>query len=148
MFPSQLEILKKPDARLLQTSIDVEAFGDELQAFAAEMLLTMSVGGGIGLAAPQVGVLQRIIVVGHCPEDWVIVNPIVLERSARETMWPEGCLSCPGATILVKRPKWIRLQWRDVRGEVHDARLSHLDARVVQHEMDHLDGILIEREMM
>lgn len=138
-----LSLRTHPDPILNRVAPPVVLFTPELKLFARDMLETMHAEKGIGLAAPQVGHSVRVIVIKKCPEDLVMVNPQVIERSDRETTWPEECLSCPGKRVIVSRPKWVYVSWQTVEGVEKSARFSHLDGRVVQHEMDHLDGKLI-----
>lgn len=99
---------------------------------------------GAGLAAPQCGLGLRAFAIG-CGVDEAFFNPVVVARSPDEVTGGEGCLSLPGETYDVPRAKWVDLEWTDVRGRRVSQRFEGVLARVVQHECDHLDGLLISR---
>ena len=98
---------------------------------------------GVGLAAPQVGVLQRLLVYDVDDDPQVLVNPVLDEYSDETEESDEGCLSVPGVTMPVERPVSVRVRGFDVTGEPVDFRAEGFEARVIQHENDHLDGVLI-----
>jgi peptide deformylase len=140
----QIEIYGSPILR--QKAKPVEDFGSELKQLVQDMLDTVVVEDGAGLAAPQIGESQRVIVIYLRPEDRdplmiPMVNPEILE-SGGESEFEEGCLSVPDIREYVTRPEWIRFRYRDVKGETQELRADGIMARVVQHEVDHLDGIL------
>ncbi|HXS43493.1 MAG TPA: peptide deformylase [Solirubrobacteraceae bacterium] len=123
----------------------VEVFDGELRAEIARMGGLMEDALGIGLAATQLGALRRVLVyrVEHSSPVNVLVNP-ELEWAGKEEEWmQEGCLSLPGVTVDVERPIHVRVRAQDGRGEPLIVEASGLEARVIQHEMDHLDGVLI-----
>ncbi len=137
-------ILHWPDARLQAICTPVL---DDVRGLAADMLDTMYDAPGRGLAAPQVGVLLRIFVMDatwkegrRAPQ--VFVNPQILWRSDDRVSGPEGCLSLPGLTAQVGRAAAVRVGWTDLDGGAHDEILTGFSAICVQHEYDHLDGIL------
>jgi peptide deformylase len=145
-----LEILKIPDERLKQLSTPVERFDDELRSFIADLEETRQAGpGAVGIAAPQVGRPQRIIIVdvsknrkpvpnhGHL----VLVNPEITEWDGFE-MGREGCLSVPDYTGNVIRATQIKLTAQDPHGNPLEYEMEGFEARALQHELDHLDGIL------
>jgi peptide deformylase len=161
------QILEVPDPRLKLVSKRVEAFDDELKTLAADMLETMYAAPGIGLAAIQVGVPLRLLVIDlqeedeeaepevchahggeahtHRPvkrEPRVFVNPEILSPSAELNVYTEGCLSVPEIYAEVERPKTIRARWQDLDGRVHEEDMDGMWATCLQHEMDHLEGIL------
>ncbi|EEW26264.1 peptide deformylase [Rhodobacter ferrooxidans] len=141
-----LPILCWPDARLA-TPCDPVAPGADLRALAADMLATMYAATGRGLAAPQIGILQRVFVMDTGwkegrPAPQVLVNPEILWRSEACKTVAEGCLSLPGISPDISRPAEIRLRWRDLDGTPHEAHLTGFAATCAQHEIDHLDGIL------
>jgi peptide deformylase len=122
-----------------------------LRPLVADMFETMYAEPGIGLAAPQVGVSQRLVVVAAVDDDderrnvgapLVLVNPEILSRSADLVPFTEGCLSVPDITESVIRPRAIRFRYTDLDGQTSERDAAGLLARVVQHEIDHLDGIL------
>jgi peptide deformylase len=147
------EVLRMGDRRLLERSQPVEAFGTtELRALVADMRDTMAHLNGAGLAAPQIGVPLRVVIFGvtynpRYPEaeevpDTVLINPVLTPiGEEREEAW-EGCLSVPGMRGLVPRFKRVRYQGFDDLGNPIDRSVEGFHARVVQHECDHLDGIL------
>jgi peptide deformylase len=123
----------------------VEVFDEELRAEIARMGGLMEDALGIGLAATQLGALRRVLVyrVEHASPVNVLVNP-ELEWAGKDEEWmQEGCLSLPGVTVEVERPIHVRVRAQDGRGEPLVVEASGLEARVIQHEMDHLDGVLI-----
>jgi len=151
-------ILKMGDGRLLEKSRPVEAFGaPELKALIADMRDTMAEYDGAGLAAPQIGVGLRVVIFGvhanprypDAPEvpDTVLINPeIEILDEEKECGW-EGCLSLPGLRGLVPRYKRIRYRGRDENGNIIEREADGFHARVVQHECDHLDGVLYPMRM-
>ena len=123
-------------------------FGEELQQLVKDMLETMYHAHGVGLAAPQVGLSQRVLVVdlGESDEDGhgpvALVNPRILESSKKKDRAPEGCLSIPGMEEVVERSATVSVEARTPEGDEITFEASGLFSRVVQHEIDHLDGIL------
>jgi peptide deformylase len=152
------QVLRMGDPRLLQVARPVEAFGTpELAALLADMRDTMAHLGGVGIAAPQIGVDLRVVIFGfqrseRYPEappvpDTVLINPLLEPLGeAMEEGW-EGCLSVPGLRGVVPRFRDLRYRGRDAAGEPIDRTVSGFHARVVQHECDHLDGILYPMRM-
>lgn len=139
-----LKILEYPDPRLRTRARDVEQVDEGIRRLAADMLETMYAAPGIGLAATQVDVHLRLIVM-DISEDrsqpLVLVNPEILDREDVET-GEEGCLSVPGITETVQRARRIRVRALDVRGEALEFDADGLLAVCIQHEMDHLEGKL------
>lgn len=140
-----LKVRTYPDPILKVKAEILTEFGPAEQRLFDDMIETMHVEDGVGLAAPQVAVSKRILIA--CPtvkegEEFVIVNPEVYEASGRE-LGMEGCLSLPGVTGEVYRSKKIRLRYLDRHGKPHDVELKDFFARIIQHEIDHLDGILL-----
>ena len=165
------EILEVPDLRLKQISAPVTAFDAELRTLVADMFETMYEAPGIGLAAVQVGVPLRVLTIDLQPEDedaapeechahhghegghchshqplkkapMVFINPEILTPSEDLAVYSEGCLSVPEIYADVERPARIRARWQDLDGKVHEEELDGLMATCLQHEMDHLEGIL------
>jgi peptide deformylase len=137
------------DPILRRRAAETREFDAELREFAESMIETMHAEAGVGLAAPQVGVDQRVLVALQLtsPDDEdaapiVMVNPEVLERSRETWVMEEGCLSIPGIRGDVTRAERIRVRYRDVRGAEHTVDAEGMYARVLQHEIDHLDGRL------
>ncbi len=141
-------ILIHPDPRLKKHCDPVTEFDKDLARFADDMLETMYDAPGIGLAAPQVGLIKRMLVMDCAkdtkagPEPMVLVNPEVTWKSDERNVYEEGCLSIPGQYAEVERPKMVRVKWQDVEGKAHEQEFDELWATCVQHEIDHLDGVL------
>ena len=148
-------IFETPDPVLRQISKPVETFDDELKTLVADMFETMYDAPGIGLAAVQVGVPIRLLVIDLqepegaedseskiIREPRVFVNPEVLWHSDDEVPYTEGCLSVPEQYAEVMRPDRILARWHDEHGETHEEEIEGLLAVCLQHEMDHLNGVL------
>lgn len=131
-----------PDAGLRTLCDPVETFNAQLREIVEEMFTLMRKNKGIGLAAPQAGVSGQFFVCGIENETLALVNPVILE-TGKETQMVEGCLSLPGMHVNVTRHDRVYVAALDVRGRRMQYELTGLWARVVQHEMDHLKGILI-----
>ena len=141
------EILTVPDPVLKQKSLPVEQVDDELRALMDDMLETMYEAPGIGLAAIQIGVAKRVIVMDLArqdeePQPRYFVNPEILWRSDETAPYEEGCLSVPGFYEKVARPEQIRVQALDLDGNPLTLEPDGLLSVCIQHEIDHLDGKL------
>ena len=160
------EILEVPDPRLKTVSEPVTEFGDELNELVSDMFETMYAAPGIGLAAIQVGVPKRVLVIDLQPEDEdaepepcnhdghehvhyptkkeprVFINPEILDPAEDLASYQEGCLSVPDIFADVDRPATCRVRYQDLDGETHEEDMEGLMATCIQHEMDHLEGIL------
>ena len=142
-----LPILVAPDPRLKQKAARIERVDAELVRLMDAMLETMYAAPGIGLAAPQVGVSRRLLVVdiGKTEEErnpLCMVNPEIVWVSDEDSVYEEGCLSVPEHYAQVTRPSAVRVRYLDRQNEIRELAADGLLATVVQHEMDHLDGIL------
>jgi peptide deformylase len=140
-------IITLPDPILRGQAKPVERVDVELRRLADEMLATMYDAPGIGLAAPQIGVSRRLIVMDPAKDDepktpMVMVNPEILERSATMRLHEEGCLSIPDYTAEVERPDRALVAYMDLEGKPWEVELEGIWSTVVQHEIDHLNGIL------
>jgi peptide deformylase len=141
-------ILIHPDPRLKKVCAPVSEITDDLRKLADDMLETMYDAPGIGLAAPQVGVLSRLIVLdcvkeeGEAPRPLVMINPEVLASSEEMNTYEEGCLSIPDQYADVTRPAEVEVRWIDPDGAEHREGFGGLWATCVQHEIDHLNGKL------
>ncbi|ANT60416.1 MULTISPECIES: peptide deformylase [unclassified Salipiger] len=142
-------ILIHPDPRLKKLCAPVPDLSDELRVLADDMLETMYDAPGIGLAAPQIGVLDRLIVLdcarpddGETPRPLVMFNPRVIASSDERNVYEEGCLSIPEQYAEVERPKIVQVEWLDRDGKLQTEEFDGLWATCVQHEIDHLDGKL------
>src|ERR687885_1266718 len=133
------------DPVLKSRATPVDRFDDSLRQLCSRMAGIMNDAIGVGLAAPQLGISQRLLVyrVGSDAPMIALVNPEVEWRSAEEETLEEGCLSIPGVSVDVDRPVHVRVRARDEQGEERLVEASGLEARVIQHELDHLDGVLI-----
>lgn len=142
-----LEILKYPDPRLLKRSVEVKDFGPRLHQLLDTMAGAMYAAKGIGLAAPQVGVLERFFIVdlalqeGFPAKKYEFVNPRIRQKSG-SIRYEEGCLSVPGINESVSRAEHILVEFFDRFGQPQELEFSGLLAVAVQHENDHLDGIV------
>jgi peptide deformylase len=133
------------DPVLKSRAIEVDRFDDGLQSQAARMAGLMDDAFGVGLAAPQLGISQRLLVYRVGPDAPLVtlVNPEIEWRSDDEELGEEGCLSITGINVDVDRAVHVRVRARDELGEPRVVEASGLEARVIQHEIDHLDGVLI-----
>lgn len=138
-----LKVRKYGDPVLRRRAAEVTDVTPALHETIADMIETMYDEAGIGLAAPQVGISLRLMVIGHDPrsEPQALINPAIVGRGGEVTA-EEGCLSIPGVFAPVARSEWVDLEARDVDGKPVKIRGQGLLARVLQHEMDHLDGVL------
>jgi peptide deformylase len=138
-------VVKFGDPVLRSAASPVTEFDDELAAEAERMIGLMRDAIGVGLAATQLGTLRRMLVfqVGSEAEPTVLVNPEIEWRSEDASTAEEGCLSLPGVVVDVERPLFVRARAIDVHGEPLSVEASGLEARVIQHEVDHLDGVLM-----
>jgi peptide deformylase len=138
-----LDIRTFGDPVLKTRAAPVETFDDALAHLAEEMLTTMREHEGVGLAANQVGRLRRILVAATEDEEYVIVNPQIEEAAQDTEKAVEGCLSIPDIQVEVERPTAITLSGQDATGSPLRIEASGLLARIFQHELDHLNGVLI-----
>jgi peptide deformylase len=138
------QIRQYPDAALKMAARPVEEFDDDLRRLVDRMKLLMVDANGIGLAATQVGVLQRLFVFQISEEETVaLANPEIVDRSEETVVEDEGCLSIQGVLLPVERPTSIAIAGRDEHGAEVRYELEEPYSRVAQHEADHLDGVLI-----
>ena len=139
------QIRQYPDAVLRMRANEVEQFDDDLARLADKMAHLMRDAHGVGLAATQVGVLQRLFVFQARDEEDVtaIVNPEITKRSTGVAVADEGCLSLQGVLVPVERALDVTIEGQDLTGAPLRLELDEMDARVVQHEIDHLDGVLM-----
>ena len=140
-------ILIHPDPRLKKLCDPVEDMSDALRALADDMLETMYDAPGIGLAAPQIGILQRVITLDCTAQDednspLVMFNPEIIESSEETSSYEEGCLSIPDYYAEVERPAKVTVSYQDISGERKEMEAEGLLATCLQHEIDHLNGVL------
>lgn len=140
---SMLKILTYPDPVLRRKSSPIDVVNGEIRRTVDEMLEVMFKDEGVGLAAPQVGISERIIVLDSVEGPMALFNPEIVLRGKEEQTIEEGCLSLPGIRLDVVRPTHIVVRGLNDQGDVTEIEADGLLARVIQHEIDHLDGILI-----
>lgn len=144
----KIVLMGDPVLRTEAEAVPDEEFGDELLALVNDMFETMYAAEGVGLAAPQIGISRRIFVVDTRDEEdpnlgkYALVNPEIVEFSKQKEKEVEGCLSIPGLEEMVERPWAVKLVARDPQGNPVEMDAEALMARALQHELDHLDGIL------
>lgn len=145
---SGLRILTYPDPRLRAPNAEITDFDDELKSTARRMFKLMYAADGVGLAAPQVGINKRLMVYNEFgdPKKWlneiVLVNPRIVEKSPGRDIATEGCLSFPGMDGPVERSKWIKVEAQNLKGKKLKKKFTGFEARLFQHEYDHLDGVV------
>ena len=142
-----LPIITAPDPRLKLVASRVDAVDDGVRRLMDDMLETMYEAPGVGLAAPQVGVSKRVIVAdvarsGEAPQPMLMANPEIIEASQERVVFEEGCLSLPEHFADVKRHERIRIRYLDRENEIREQDVEGFLATCVQHEIDHLDGVL------
>jgi peptide deformylase len=142
-----LPIITIPDPVLRKRAASVERVDATLLELAQSMLATMYDAPGIGLAAPQVGVLRRLIVMDPSRDEepkqpLIMVNPVILERGSEMRIHAEGCLSIPDVTAEIERPATTRVGYIDEAGKKREKTLEGIWSTLVQHEIDHLNGVL------
>ena len=140
------KILTDKDPALHKVCKPVEVFDKKLHKLLDDMRETLEEANGVGLAAPQVGILRRVVLVDIGDEILELINPEMLETDG-EQVGPEGCLSVPGKYGLVKRPSWAKVRAQDRDGNWYEAEGEELIARCFCHELDHLDGIVYTEVM-
>jgi peptide deformylase len=138
-----LDIRTFGDPVLKTRAAPVESFDESLVRLTQDMLGTMRDNEGVGLAATQVGRLKRVFVAAIEDDEYVMVNPVLTDISETTETATEGCLSIPGIQVDVERPVAVTISGQDVSGKPLQIEASDLLARVLQHEVDHLDGVLI-----
>ena len=140
------KVLTWPDERLLVVAREVPVIDAEVRALVADMFETMQVEGGVGLAATQLGISLRVVVMDCSKRDErarprAFINPRIVGRDGT-VLWREGCLSVPGITAEVERAQRVVVEYRDIEGTLRAVELADLEAVCAQHEIDHLDGYL------
>jgi peptide deformylase len=140
-------IIYLPDPILRETALPVERVDDETRRLLDDMLETMYAAPGIGLAAPQVGVSRRLLVMDPSGKDepeepLALINPEILEFGDERQIGEEGCLSIPDIFADVERPAWVHVRYVDRQGKQTERRFEGRPAVILQHEVDHLNGVL------
>ena len=141
------EIIKLPDPRLRLVSEPVEKVSEEIRTLVADMFETMYAAPGIGLAAIQIGIPQRVVTLDLAKKDepktpQVVINPEIIWKSEALNTYEEGCLSIPELYEEVERPAQVKVRYTDLDGAPHEVEANGLLATCLQHEIDHLNGIL------
>ncbi len=145
---AKLPILILPDPVLRKVATPIAAIDQRIRKLSEDMLETMYDAPGVGLAAPQIGVAERIIVAdpaneeGAEPQPMVLINPEIVESSEETKVWEEGCLSIPDYVEDVIRPASVRVSYTDLDGKTQEVEADGLLAVILQHEIDHLNGVL------
>ena len=135
-------ILTQQDKTLRKVCRPVTDFGDRTAQLLDDLRETLEDANGLGLAAPQVGILRRAVIIKREDEYVELLNPVITQRSEQETGVYEGCLSCPGLRGWLMRPQTVQVHAQDRTGRWFDLECQDMPARAVCHELDHLDGIL------
>jgi len=145
-----LNIRKLGDPVLRTKAKEVTEITDKTQELLDNMAETMYAAPGVGLAAPQVGILQRIVVIDVEDENGLIelINPVITEYATEEIIMEEGCLSIPGKSGKVKRPAWVTVKALNRKGKEFELKADGFLARAIQHEVDHLNGILFTDKVL
>tara|TARA_B100000686_G_C16012323_1_gene581874 strand:+ start:41 stop:565 length:525 start_codon:yes stop_codon:yes gene_type:complete len=141
------EILTEPNRTLREKSLKVEKVDEDLQRLMDDMLETMYAAPGIGLAAIQIGVAKRVIVLDISKKEEIknpmfFINPEITEKSENNSTYEEGCLSVPGQFAEINRPEKCHVKYLDYYGQPKEMKAEGMLATCIQHEMDHLEGIL------
>lgn len=134
-------VVQVGDEVLRRKSDEVKVFGDDLHKLLNDMKDTVRAEQGAGLAAPQIGISQRVVVIDVEEGFYELINPVILSQKG-EQVGPEGCLSVKGRQGTVKRPQKVKIEYRDRTGKKHKLTAEGFFARAVCHELDHLDGVL------
>lgn len=146
----EFEVVLYPDPVLRKVSEPVAGFDEGLRSVVAGMFARMRKSKGVGLAAPQVGLRQRILVLnptGQEEDDLVLVNPAIIARAGDRTAFDEGCLSFPGIYAEISRPDRCMVQAVDLSGAPIEKEYAGFVSRIIQHEYDHLEGVLLVDRM-
>ncbi|RLC35306.1 MAG: peptide deformylase [Candidatus Nealsonbacteria bacterium] len=140
---AKLEVKIYPDPVLRKKAEEVKELTEEIKNLGWDMVETLEVNDGVGLAAPQVGVSKRVIIVQTEKGPVILVNPKIIKKSREKETMEEGCLSLPGIWLKIKRAKKVEAVAIDKEGKKIKINTEGLSARILQHEIDHLNGILI-----
>ena len=143
----QRKIVIEPDPILRKKSVELEKVDDELRALLDDMLETMYAAPGIGLAAVQIGILKRLIVIDITKNDekkdpLFLINPEIISKSSNTSTYEEGCLSLPGHFAEIERPAECQVNYIDYNGKKKEMTAKGLLSTCIQHEVDHLNGVL------
>lgn len=139
------KIVIHPNSILTQKSVPVKSIGADERHLIEQMIRIMYAEGGVGIAAPQVGASKRIFIASpnaEPGEEIVFINPVIT-KSIGDQVGPEGCLSLPGVSAEIRRAKKVEFEYMNEKGEKLEGKASDFLARIIQHELDHLDGVLL-----
>ena len=141
------KIITEPDIILRKKSVNLEKVDDDLRELMDDMLETMYAAPGIGLAGVQIGILKRLIVIDVSKDEekkspLFLINPEIITKSSNTSVYEEGCLSLPGYFAEIERPAECHIEYVDYHGKKKEMKASGLLATCIQHEVDHLNGIL------
>ena len=139
----RLNIVTYPDKILRKKNEEVKVINQDIKNLVLDMIETMQKADGVGIAAPQVGVNKKIIIVHWQGDDYVFINPKIIKKSFLKYTDKEGCLSFPGLELMVKRSKKITVKALDYSSKEIEVEASGLFARILQHEIDHIEGNLL-----
>lgn len=144
-------VVRYPDPVLRRVAEPVTEFDADLRRIVEAMFDRMIKSKGVGLAAPQVGISKRILVLNPTgergAEDLVLINPELLARTGKDDLYEEGCLSFPSIYAEVKRPDLCTVRYQDADGATHERQFDGFTSRIIQHEHDHLEGVLLVDRM-
>jgi peptide deformylase len=143
-----LPILTQHSPILRQISKEIKEVTPEVKKYALDMIETMKNSNGVGLAAPQIGCNIRLIVIEYKKNSITMINPIIQKKSILENVSEEGCLSIPGTFGNVKRHTNIVVEMTDLSGNKQTIKAKGMFARIIQHEIDHLDGVLFTDKVL
>ena len=141
------KIITEPDTILRKKSVNLEKVDDDLRELMDDMLETMYAAPGIGLAGVQIGILKRLIVIDVSKDEekkspLYLINPEIISKSSNTSVYEEGCLSLPGYFAEIERPAECQIKYIDYHGKKKEMKASGLLATCIQHEVDHLNGVL------
>lgn len=136
------KIIKYPSPILRKKCEEVKEITEEIKRLSQEMIETLTKNQGVGLAVPQIGELKRMIVVQTEKGPQTFINPKIIKKTKETIIDEEGCLSFPGLFLKIKRAKWVEIEALNEKGEKIHLKAEGLPARIFQHEIDHLNGIL------
>ena len=148
--PTEYEVVLYPDPVLRRVAEPIDRFDDALEQLVRSMFARMKKSNGVGLAAPQIGLRQRVLVLnptGDAADDLALINPTIVSRAGARVAYDEGCLSFPGIFAEIVRPERCTVQAFDLGGKPLERELDGFTSRIVQHEYDHLEGVLLVDRM-
>lgn len=140
-----MKVVHFPHQALTSKSVEVKEFDEKLKNTVEQMISIMNENKGVGLAANQVNILQRIVVMNCKPEEGseplIFINPEIINLSEDNKLYKEGCLSFPSLFVDVNRPETVYVRWQSITGEFKEGSFKDLEAVCIQHEIDHLNGV-------